>query len=89
MIRVHEAPRCRSVSQTFYQASHWCSIMRRFRPELLKGLTVLGIFFAVIIFTELLLPHSIEHTRYISIDIRRIIENPVLFEGVMKSIVLF
>ena len=55
--------------------------MRRFRPELLKGLTVLGIFFAVIVTTELLLPYPIEHTRYTSIDIRKIIQNPVPFEG--------
>ena len=55
--------------------------MRRFRPELLRGLTVLGIFFIVIISTELLLPYPVERTRYMSIDIRRIIENPVLFEG--------
>ena len=74
---------CRSVSQTFYHASHWCSIMRRFRPELLKGLIALGIFFAVIISTELLLPYPVEHTRYMSIDIRGIIENPVPFEGAL------
>ncbi len=55
--------------------------MRRFRPELLKGLTVLGIFFAVIVTTELLLPYPIEHTRYTSIDIRKIIQNPIPFEG--------
>ena len=55
--------------------------MRRFRSELLKGLTVLGIFLAVIVTTELLLPYPIEHARYTSIDIRRIIQNPVPFEG--------
>ncbi len=55
--------------------------MRRFRPELLKGLTVLGIFFAVIVTTELLLPYPIEHTRYTPIDIREIIQNPIPFEG--------
>ena len=55
--------------------------MRRFRPELLRGLTVLGIFLAVIISTELLLPYPIEHARYTSIDIRKIIQNPIPFEG--------
>jgi len=55
--------------------------MRHFRPELVRGLTVLGIFFAVIISTELLLPYPIEHTRYTSIDIRKIIQNPIPFEG--------
>ena len=55
--------------------------MRRFRPELLRGLTVLAIFFAVIISTELLLPYPIEHARYTSIDIRKIIQNPIPFEG--------
>ena len=55
--------------------------MRRFRPELLRGLTVLGIFFAVIVTTELLLPYPIEHTQYAYIDIRKIIQNPVPFEG--------
>ena len=55
--------------------------MRRFRPELLRGLTVLGIFFAVIVTTELLLPYPIEHTRYTSIDIKTIIQNPIPFEG--------
>jgi len=55
--------------------------MRRFRPELLKGLTVLGIFFAVIVTTELLLPYPIEHARYTFIDIRKIKQNPVPFEG--------
>lgn len=48
--------------------------MRGLRPELLRGLTVLGIFFVVIISTELLLPYPIEHTRYTSIDIRKIIQ---------------
>ena len=55
--------------------------MRRFRPELLKGLIVLSIFFAVILSTEILLPHPIEHTRYMSIDIRKVKESPVPFEG--------
>ena len=55
--------------------------MRPFRPKLLRGLTVLGIFFAVIISTELLLPYPIEHTRYTSIDIRKIKQNPIPFEG--------
>jgi len=81
MTRVHKAPRCKSISQTFYQVSHWYSIMPRFRPEMLKGLIVLGIFFAVLISTELLLPYPIEHTRYTSIDIRKIIQNPIPFEG--------
>ncbi len=56
-------------------------VMRRFRPELLKGLTVLCIFFTVIVSTELLLPYPIEHARYTSIDIRKIIQNPIPFEG--------
>jgi hypothetical protein len=55
--------------------------MRRFRPELLRGLTVLGIFLAVIVSTELLLPYPIEHARYTPIDIRKIIQNPIPFEG--------
>ena len=55
--------------------------MRRFRPELRRGLTVLGLFFAVIIFTELLLPYPIEYTQYTYIDIRKIKQNPVPFEG--------
>ena len=54
--------------------------MRHFRPELVRGLTVLGIFFAMIISTELLLPYPIKHTRYTSVDIRKIIQNPVPFE---------
>jgi hypothetical protein len=48
---------------------------------MLKGLIVLGIFFAVLISTELLLPYPIEHTRYASVDIRKIIQNPIPFEG--------
>ena len=56
-------------------------VMRRFRPEMLRGFTVLGIFLAVIISTELLLPYPIEHARYTSIDIRKIIQNPIPFEG--------
>ena len=55
--------------------------MRRFRTELLKGLTILSIFLAVIVSTELLLPYPIEHTRYTSIDIGKLIQNPVPFEG--------
>ena len=55
--------------------------MRRFRSELLRGLAVLGIFFAVIISTEWLLPYSIEHTQYTHIDIRKIKQNPIPFEG--------
>ena len=55
--------------------------MRRFRPELLRGLAVLGMFFVVIISTELLLPYPIERARYTSIDIRKIKQNPVPFEG--------
>ncbi len=55
--------------------------MRHFRPKLLRGLIVLGIFFVVIISTELLLPYPIEYTRYTSVDIRKIIQNPIPFEG--------
>ena len=55
--------------------------MRHLRPELVKGLAVLGIFFAVIISTELLLPYPIEHTRYTSVDLRKIIQNPIPFQG--------
>ncbi len=64
-------------------------VMRRFRPELLKGLTVFGIFLALIISTELLLPYPIEYARCTCIGIGEIKQNPVPFEGVMKSIVLF
>jgi hypothetical protein len=56
-------------------------VMRRFHPELLRGFTILGIFLAVIISTELLLPYPIEHAQYTSIDIRKIKQNPVPFEG--------
>ena len=73
--------RYRIVPQTFYQSNYWCRTMRHYRPDLLKGLTVLGIFFAVIISTELLLPYPIAHTRYTSADIRKIIQNPIPFEG--------
>jgi hypothetical protein len=35
----------------------------------------------MIVSTELLLPYPIEHTRYTSINIRKIIQNPIPFEG--------
>ncbi len=55
--------------------------MKRFRPELIRGLAVLGIFFMLIVSTELLLPYSFEQAGYTVVDIRRLDENPLPLEG--------
>jgi hypothetical protein len=53
----------------------------RLRPELLRGLVVLGIFFAIIVTTDLLLPYSFEQSGYTVVDIRRLQEGPLPLEG--------
>ncbi len=55
--------------------------MARFRSELVRGFTVLGIFVILIFTTELFFPYPVEHTRYTYIDLKKIRQNPILFEG--------
>ena len=55
--------------------------MPNIRPELLRGLAILGIFIIIIFSTELFIPYPIEHTRYTYIGITKLKQNPVLFEG--------
>lgn len=59
--------------------------MKRFRPELIRGLAVLSIFFVLIVSTDLLFPYSFEQTGYTVVDIRRLNENPLPFEGLAIS----
>ena len=55
--------------------------MSRIRPELLRGIAVLGIFLALIVSTDLLFPYSFEQAGYTVVDIRRLDENPLPLEG--------
>ena len=55
--------------------------MPRLRPELLRGLVVLGLFFALIVTSDLLLPYSLEQSGYTVTDIRRLKEDPLPLEG--------
>ena len=55
--------------------------MRRLRPELIRGLAVLGIFFVLIVSTDLFFPYSFEQAGYTVVNIRRIDENPLPLEG--------
>ena len=55
--------------------------MKRLRPELIRGLAVLGIFFVLIVSTNLLFPYSFEQAGYTVVDIRRLDENPIPLEG--------
>lgn len=55
--------------------------MKQLRPELLRGLAVLGIFFALIVSTDLFFPYSFEQAGYTVVGIRRLDENPLPLEG--------
>ncbi len=55
--------------------------MPRIRPELVRGLVVLGIFVALIVSTDLFIPYSFEQAGYTVVDIRRLDENPLPLEG--------
>ncbi len=55
--------------------------MKRLRPELIRGLAVLGIFFVLIVSTDLFFPYSFEQSGYTVVDIRRLNENPLPLEG--------
>ncbi len=59
--------------------------MKRLRPELIRGLAVLGIFFALIVSTDLFLPYSFEQAGYTVIGIERLDENPLPLEGSVIS----
>ena len=59
--------------------------MKRFRPELIRGLAVLGIFFVLIVSTDLFFPYSFEQAGYTVVDIRRLDENPLPLEGAAIS----
>jgi hypothetical protein len=55
--------------------------MSRIRPELLRGLIVLGLFFVLIVSTDLIAPYSFEQNGYTVIDLRRAVENPSPLDG--------
>ncbi|MGY5871691.1 MAG: hypothetical protein RTV72_05570, partial [Candidatus Thorarchaeota archaeon] len=55
--------------------------MIRLRPELIRGLAVLGIFFVLIISTDFLYPYSSNPDGYTVVGIRRLDENPLPLEG--------
>jgi hypothetical protein len=56
-------------------------VVPRVRPELLRGLVVLGLFFALIITTDLFLPYTFEQSGYTVVDIKKLEENPLPLEG--------
>ena len=53
--------------------------MGRFRPELIRGLGVFGIFIALIITTSILAPYPVSLSEYTFVDLDRVRENPSLF----------
>ena len=55
-------------------------MMNRFRPELMKGLGVLGLFLALTIVTSFLLPYPISYSEYTFVDLNRVTENPAMFD---------
>jgi hypothetical protein len=55
--------------------------MSRIRPEFLKGLVVLGLFFVLIVSTDLFFPYPIEQNGYTVIDLRRAHEDALLLDG--------
>ncbi len=55
--------------------------MKQLRPELIRGLAVLGIFFVLIASTNLFFSYSFEQAGYTVVDIRRLNENPLPLEG--------
>ncbi len=55
--------------------------MPQIRPDLLRGLAVLGIFLALVVSTDLFFPYSFEQAGYTVVDIRRLNENPLFLEG--------
>ena len=59
--------------------------MKRFRPELIRGLAVLGIFCVLIISTDFLYPYSSNPAGYTVVGIRRLNENPLPLEGLAIS----
>ena len=59
--------------------------MPRIRPELIRGLAVLGIFFVVIVSTDLFLPYTVNPEGYTVVGIRRLNENPLPLEGLAIS----
>ncbi|MHA1390499.1 MAG: hypothetical protein ACTSR9_18950 [Candidatus Thorarchaeota archaeon] len=59
--------------------------MPQIRPELIRGLSLLGIFFVLIISTDLFFPYSFNADGYTVIGIQRLNENPEPFEGLAIS----
>ena len=55
--------------------------MKRLRPELIRGLAVLSIFFVLIVSTDMFFPFSVGQAGYTVVDIRRLDENPLPLEG--------
>ena len=55
--------------------------MVQIRPELVRGVIVLAIFIAVILSTDILFPYPIRQSEYQVVDIARLKQDPVLFEG--------
>lgn len=55
--------------------------MIQFRPELRRGLLLLGLFFALIIASDQFMPYSFEQVGYTVVDLRRLHENPSLLDG--------
>lgn len=55
--------------------------MKRLRHELVKGISVLAVFFCLIVSVSLVSPYSISPSEYTSVDFRMLAERPLLFEG--------
>lgn len=55
--------------------------MKRARPELIRGLAVLGIFCVLIISVDFLYPYSMNPDGYTVVGIRQLTENPLPLEG--------
>ena len=55
--------------------------MPTIRPELVRGLALLGIFLVVIISSDVLFPYAIKHSEYGVVSFDRLEQNPEPFEG--------
>jgi len=55
--------------------------MPRIRPELKRGIALLGLFIILMVSSDLLFPYSIQKSQYIAVSIEDIKANPSLFEG--------
>jgi hypothetical protein len=60
-------------------------ILSRIRPELSKGVAVIGLFLVLIVTTSYLQPHSLPISEYTFVDLKRVGQDPLLFDQVNIS----